>query len=163
VGLEFIDRVRKTTLVTGVVIALVLWAHFGVWPAAAFLAGVAWSLVNIHVLRLLIVELAAGAPAREPRAGAPACARPGSEPRIGDGGRPARKLRVAVLLLLKLPVLYGAGYLLLGTGRLPVAGLLGGFAWPLLVIVLKAAGRLILGLDRSGPSYGSAGPVRKGG
>lgn len=127
-GLEFIDRVKRTAIVTGAVIGLVLWAHYGGWAAAGFASGLAWSLVNLHLLRLLAAGLTEG----------------------------AGKLRMGSLLALKLPVLYVAGYLLLASGRLPVSALLAGFGWPLLVIVLKAAGRLVLGLDRGRRSAGGA-------
>jgi hypothetical protein len=131
VGLEFIDRVRRTSVATAVVVALVAWARFGPAVSAAFLAGCAWSLVNIHVLRVL-VRLVVGDPARS-------------------------KLRIAAVLIIKIPVLYGAGYFFIQCGWLPIAGLLAGFGWPLAVVVLKAAGRLILGLDRSGRTIESAG------
>lgn len=117
----------------GAVIALAVWARFGPWAAAAFVAGAAWCLANLHVLRLL----------------------------AGMLGRPARKLRIAALLFLKMPVLYAAGYLLFATRHLPAIGLLGGFGWPLAVIILKAAGRLMLGLDGSQTVARSAGRARR--
>lgn len=135
-GLDFIDRVRRTAAAAGIVFVLVLWARFGAAPAAAFAAGAAWSLVNIHVLRVLTGLL---------------LVRPETS-----------KLRIAAVLAVKAPVLYGAGYLLLASGRLPVEGLLAGFAWPLCVVVLKALGRLLLGLDRTGPALGARDPGRTG-
>jgi len=64
------------------------------------------------------------------------------------------KVRVALLMLVKFPLLYGAGYLLLRQG-LPVLGLLSGFWIILGVVIAKAAGRLIMGMDpvpQSGPA-----------
>ena len=119
-------------MATGIVIALVLWARFDPAWAVAFVAGCAWSLVNVHLLRVLVGFLVAH-----------------------TGGR---KLKIVAVLVAKLPVLYGAGYLLLDSGRLPIAGLLVGFAWPLSVVVLKAAGRLILGLDRAARGLDHGGP-----
>jgi hypothetical protein len=56
------------------------------------------------------------------------------------------KIWLAVLILVKFPLLYGAGYVLLRQG-FPVLSLLAGFWIILAVIVAKAAGRLVLGLD----------------
>jgi hypothetical protein len=80
----------------------------------------------------------------------------------GDARR--SKLRIAAVLLLKVPVLYGIGYALLSMARLGAPWLLAGFGWPLLVVVLKAAGRFLLGLDGKRSPMGSAGPgaARKG-
>jgi hypothetical protein len=65
------------------------------------------------------------------------------------------KIRVAVLALAKFPLLYGAGYLILRSG-FPVASLLVGFWIILAVVVAKALGRLILGMDPV-PAIGRAG------
>jgi hypothetical protein len=131
VGLEFLERVRKTSIATGCLIALAVWLRWGPAHAAAFVAGFAWSLVNIHVIRLLVG--------------------------LALDHAKSRKLRIAAVLALKVPVLYGAGYLLLAAVELPIAGVLGGFTWPLIVIVLKALGRIVLGLDRGDRSLRTAG------
>ena len=137
-GLDFLHRVRKTSIAVGLVVSLAVWVYGGPLPAAAFAAGCAWSLVNIHVIRLLVLFV------------------------TGDARR--RKLWIAAVLLLKVPVLYGTGYLLLSAVRPSAPWLLAGFGWPLLVVVLKAAGRLLLGLDAKRSPIGSAGPgsPRKG-
>ncbi len=130
-GLDFLQRVRKTSIAVGLVVSLAILTYRGPWPAAAFAAGCAWSLVNIHVIRLLVLVM------------------------TGDARR--SKLRIAAVLLLKVPVLYGIGYVLLSMARLSAPWLLAGFGWPLLVVVLKAAGRLLLGLDAGRNPAGSAG------
>ena len=137
-GFDFLHRVRKTSIAVGLVVSLAVWAYRGPLPAAAFAAGCAWSLVNLHVIRLLVLLV------------------------TGDARR--RKLRIAAILLLKVPVLYGIGYVLLSAARFEASWLLAGFGWPLLVVVLKAAGRLLLGLDAKRRPMGSAGPgaARKG-
>jgi hypothetical protein len=125
-------------MMTGVVVSLVVWLWAGAAAAAAFAFACAWSLLNIHLLRILARFVAL-----DPR---------------------KHKLRIALMLLLKVPVLYAAAYLVIRTGRLPAAGLLAGFGWPLLVITLKAAGRLVLGLDDAGRSGAGTNPgaVRRG-
>jgi len=137
VGFDFLDRVRKTSIAAGLVVSFVVWIYKGPWPALALITGCAWSLVNLHVLRLLVLQV------------------------TNDPGK--HKLRIAAVLAVKVPVLYAIGYVLLTTGRLPTVGLLAGFTWPLVVVVLKAAGRLLLGLDgkREVRSPGS-GEVRGG-
>ena len=131
-GFEFLDRVRRTSVATGLIVSLVVWMYIGPGAAGAFVLGCAWSLLNIHLLRVLV--------------------------RLVVDDPKSHNLRVAAILFLKVPVLYGAGYLLLQTGRLPVVGLLAGFAWPLSVITLKAAGRLILGLDQTERAGAGSGP-----
>jgi len=130
VGFEFLDRVRRTSVATGLIVSLIVWMYIGPGAAGAFLLGCAWSLLNIHLLRVLV--------------------------RLVTSDPKSHKLRIAAVLVLKVPVLYGAGYLLLQTRQLPVMGLLAGFVWPLSVIALKAAGRLVLGLDQT--ARAGAGP-----
>jgi hypothetical protein len=69
---------------------------------------------------------------------------------ITPGERPwAPLLGVA---LLKFPLLYLAGYLVLGQPYYPVTAPLLGFSLPFAVLVLKAGGRLLL--DIHGPDAG---------
>jgi hypothetical protein len=98
--------------------------YAGHQAAAGFALGCAWSLVNLRVLALLV-----GLILKDPE---------------------RHKIRVAVAALVKVPALYAAGYLLLLSGVFPVAALLAGFVWPLFIVFLKAAGRLLLGLDNPG-------------
>lgn len=119
-------------MATGIVIALVVWARFGPAPAGAFAAGCAWSLANVLLLRVLA--------------------------RLVFGSSDRRGLAIAALLVVKVPVLYGIGYALLLWERFPAGWLLGGFGWPLCVIALKAAGRMLMGLDRKDPALDAAGP-----
>jgi hypothetical protein len=138
VGFDFLDRVRKTSVAVGLVVSLAVWAYRGIWPAAAFAVGCAWSIANVHVIRILVLTV------------------------TSDAKR--RKLRIAAALFFKVPILYAAGYVLLLTGRFPPAWLLLGFSWPLTVVILKAAGRLVLGLDAKRGPLGPAetGTARKG-
>ena len=59
-----------------------------------------------------------------------------------------RSKHLTVIFMVKLPVLYGLGFLLLYIGWLPVTSLLAGFIWPLVIITLKMVGRMLLGLDK---------------
>ncbi len=120
-GLEFLDRVRKTSILSALIVSLITWAYGGLSPAVAFLLGCAWSLVNIHVITVLV--------------------------RLVFSDPEKRKRRIALVMIVKIPALYAAAYLLLEISAIPVVGLLAGFTWPLLVVGLKAAGRLLLGLE----------------
>ena len=97
--------------------------YIGTSMAMAFVVGCLWALVNIHVIGVLVGLLA----------------QPGPTPRM----------RVALVTLIKVPVLYFAGYLVLAYTTLPVPALLAGFLWPLSTMVLKALGRLVLRMDAS--------------
>lgn len=120
-GLEFLTRVRKTSIVSGAVVALIMLVYTDPAAAAAFALGCAWSLVNLRILTLLV--------------------------RLVLDDPEHHKIRIATVTLIKVPALYAVGYLFLISGVLPVMALLSGFIWPLFVVFLKAAGRLLLGLD----------------
>jgi len=66
------------------------------------------------------------------------------------------KVRLAVLGAVKFPVLYGLGYLALRLG-FPVVSYLVGFWILFAVAVVKAAGRLLAGLDSSPVARGAEG------
>ncbi len=137
-GLEFLTRVRKTSIISGALVTLIMLVYTGAAPAGAFGLGCAWTLVNLRVLTLLVRLI------------------------LKDGKR--QNTRIAIVTLIKIPVLYAAGYLLLKSGVLPVMALLSGFVWPLFVVFLKAGGRLVLGLDNSerGLGRGNTGQTEKG-
>ena len=119
-GLEFLDRTRKMSIITALVLFPVFRMYLDWASAGGFAVGCAWSLVNLHVLRLLIVAVT-------------------SEERD--------KRRLMLIVMLKAPVLYVAGFLALASGFFPVIAMLAGFLWPLFIITLKAMGRLVLRID----------------
>ena len=122
--LGFIHRSIRTTLaLTGLVfLALVALGHVEwAWSVAlgSVWACLNWLLISAVVRILLVKDRNLSVPS---------------------------KIRLGVLMLVKFPLLYGAGYLLLRQG-LPVVGLLAGFWMILGVVIAKAGGRLILGMD----------------
>ena len=119
-GLEFLQRVRRTAVITGLILFPVITLYLGLAAGAAWVLGVAWSLVNIYFIGLLVRFT------------------------YVDGKK--QRMRAVLILLVKVPVLYLIGFLLLRSS-LPELGLLAGFMWPLAVIALKSAARLVLGLD----------------
>lgn len=64
---------------------------------------------------------------------------------------------VIILALIKFPLLYTSGYFLMKVEVFDIKHLVYGFSTVLLIIILKAAGRLLLGLDKSG----NGSPVNK--
>jgi len=112
-GLEFLARVRRTTLWTGAVAALTVATYGAPLLALAFLLGAVWSLANLRLIELLVVAL--------------------TGPERG-GSRALRRCAVALGGMI---ALFAAGALLLS--RLSPVWLMAGFSWPFGVIVLKAA------------------------
>ncbi|UCG51758.1 MAG: hypothetical protein JSW58_16555 [Candidatus Latescibacterota bacterium] len=124
-------------MISGLIVSLIVLIYLGLPVAGAWVLGCAWSLVNLYVIGVL-VRLVFPNPERH-------------------------KARIAIVMVVKIPALYGVGYLLLWSGLFPPAGLLAGFIWPLFVIMLKAVGRIILGIDDPRRAlFGSGGQVRKG-
>jgi hypothetical protein len=121
VGLDFPRRVRETSLVVGFVLALAIAAVWGIASGAGWFLGLAWSLINLYLIGLTV------------------------EAMLSRG--PSQKLRTVAIIVLKVPVLYAVGYVLLWCGWFSVESLLAGFMWPLAVIVLKVLGRVLLRMD----------------
>jgi len=119
---DFLRRVRKSSIVFGLVLAVPLATKFGLAAAGGWLIGGTWSLVNLAAISS-IVQRVLTLESRDRRA-------------------------IAVALAIKFPVLYGIGFGILASG-LPAPWVLAGFAWPLFVAVMKAVGRNYLRLDNA--------------
>lgn len=115
-------RVRRTSVVLGLVMAAPLGTYFGLAACGAWIAGFAWSLANLLAIAAVVKYVLAEE--RDRRA-------------------------IAMSALIKFPVLYGAGLGLLFLFRPQVMWLVAGFTWPLFVAVMKAAGRFYLRLDET--------------
>ena len=121
-GLEFINRVIKTSLVLAVLGFLFVTVYHDFRFGAGIVAGAIWGSLNLLSLTHLITE-------------------------VFSPGREIRKRRVILIALVKFPLLYAAGYLLLRIDYFPAESLLIGFTLLFLVMFLKAMGRWILSLD----------------
>lgn len=119
--LAFLARVRKMSIITGAIVTIPVATYWGLGMGAAWLAGVAWSLVNLYFVGEVIKHV------------------------ITAEERQLTRILVAVVI--KFPVLYAVGFLLLWLKQLPVLGLVAGFTWPFLVMILKAVGRAYLHMD----------------
>jgi hypothetical protein len=120
---DLLRRVRRTSVVLGLVMAAPLAFYIGWLQATAWIAGIAWSLANLAVIRSIVARI------------------------LSDGPRDKRALAVAMAV--KFPVLYGAVAVMLAGLRLPVMWWMAGFSWPFFVAVMKSLGRLYLRLDET--------------
>lgn len=116
-GPEFIGRVIRTSGWVTPISALYVAVYYNLGFGAAMIVGTAWACANLYLLKLLVSTW------------------------IRPGKRSGRN--AAILLAVKIPVLYGLGYLALRSGALPVLGLLAGFWIPKGVIVLKYLGMML--------------------
>jgi len=117
-GLEFLARVRSSTLWLVPLAALIVATYAGWRPGLGLAAGAAWSLANLWLLERLVVVI------------------------TGAERRTARSARRAGWVLAGMLALFGAGALLLGS--LPPGALVAGFLGPYLVMMFKAAAALLL-------------------
>ena len=121
--LDFLSRVRKTSIVIGIPLAVVISFYWGLSVGGGWAAGIAWSLVNLHFTGSLVKKVITA----------------------GDRNVPG----IVITMFIKFPVLYGAGFLLLWNGYLSVIGLVAGFTWPFFVLTMKGLGRYYLKLDET--------------
>ena len=120
-GLDFIDRVIKTTLIFAVFAVPFLIIYFGYSFGISVLFGAVWGVLNLLAIKYVIISLV----------------KPGK-----------RNLKFGLLILFfKIPVLYGIGYFLLTWDFLSAGGLLWGFSGILIVSVLKGLSRSIIKTD----------------
>jgi hypothetical protein len=118
---DLLRRVHRTSVWLGLLLAVPLAFYFGAGAGAAWVLGIAWSLVNLR----MIASIVRGVLTLE--------------------SRPWKRLVLA--LVVKFPLLYAAGFVLLRSRHLSAAWLVAGFAWPFFVAVMKAGGRAVLNLD----------------
>ncbi|HEX6792195.1 MAG TPA: hypothetical protein VF247_12860 [Candidatus Krumholzibacteria bacterium] len=120
---DLLRRVRRTSILLGMVMAVPLAFYIGWLQATAWIAGFAWSLANLAVIRSIVARM------------------------LADG--PRDKKALALAMAIKFPVLYGALAVMLAVLRLPVIWWMAGFSWPFFVAVMKSLGRLYLRLDEN--------------
>jgi len=143
-GGESLRVIRRLLLATGslgALTSLVGWAYLGWAWALGFAGGVLVGMLNLVFLTLLAREVL----------------------RLGrrHGGR------IAALLALKIPLVYGGLAALLLWDALPLVAVVGGFSLLLLVVLLRVAGRALVdsGLLRTtaipAEGRGTAGEARE--
>jgi len=117
-GLELLVRVRRSTIVVGVIAALFAAVYAAPSHGLALALGAAWSLVNLRLLELLIVALTGA-----------------------DRGLTRMRIR-AGLALAGMLALFGAGALMLA--NLPPITVVAGFLMPFAVLTFKALSLMLL-------------------
>nr|MBN2278681.1 hypothetical protein [candidate division Zixibacteria bacterium] len=119
----FITRTLKTSGLLALLILIFGSFYYGFVSALSVFTGIIWGMINLHFLERLV--------------------RSSLRP---DG---VDKTTALVMLLVKFPLLYAAGYFLVTSDYFNPVLLLIGFTVVLLVIVLKAVGRTILKMDNT--------------
>jgi hypothetical protein len=125
-GPEFINRVIRTSLVVSALgfLFVTVYYNFKFKFGAGILVGTIWGCVNLYFLTSLITE-------------------------IFSPGKEVRKGKVLLIALVKFPLLYLVGYVLLIIKFFPPISLVLGFTLIFLVMFLKALGRWMLSLQIS--------------
>jgi hypothetical protein len=134
---DLLRRVRKTSIIIGLPLAIIITTYWGISAGGGWAAGMAWSIVNLYFIGSLVKKVVT------------------TEKRQTAG--------IVVTVFIKFPVLYAAGFLLLWNGYLSVAGLVAGFTWPFLVLLMKGLGRYYLKLDETRNAAGDEAAVNSEG
>jgi len=120
--LDLLRRVRNASLLFGAVLAIPIAYYFGWKGGLSWVAGIAWSVVNLAFITSLVKNVLT----LEER----------------------NILRIVLALVVKFPVLYIAGWLMLRQGLSPL-WIMAGFTWPFFVLVMKAGGRMYMKMDET--------------
>lgn len=126
---EFIKRVVAMTAVLSAVAFLFLSVYYQFPFALAVLLGGLWSGLNFLALTFMVQQLLRPTPIDIPSA--------------------------LASIFVKLPLLYGAGFLLVSWNYLPKLGLVAGFSTLFAVIILKGLGRMFLKMDERDANFGA--------
>ncbi len=116
-GLDFINRIIRTSLLLGALIFIFGSYYFDWQYSMGIFAGMLWGSANLWFIRQFMVSY------------------------LTTGERDAKKL--AIIAVIKFPVLYLAGFFLLWFNLFPVLSFVIGFTLIFVVIVLKALGKLV--------------------
>ena len=126
--LDLLRRVRNASLLFGAVLAIPIAYYFGWKGGLSWVAGIAWSVVNLAFITSLVKNVVT----------------------LED----RNLLRIALALVVKFPVLYIAGWLMLRQGLSPL-WMMAGFTWPFFVLVMKAGGRMYMKMDETEAPQGT--------
>lgn len=128
---DFIKRSIRASVVVTVILTPFTFLYLGVQTGWGFTAGAAWNIINVYLLSQVIINLITPHPSN-------------------------RKLG-AVAGVIKFPVLYAIGYLILRYTNPSVYGIMAGFSLILAIFFLKAIGIYYLNVSYQGKkSYGSS-------
>ena len=117
-GIEFIYRTIRTSLIVSALSFFFVGVYYNLPFGLGLFLGTGWGCLNLFFITQLITE--------------------------AFGLKIPHKRKIYLILLVKFPLLYFAGYILLWLKYFPVESLLIGFTLIFAVIFLKALGRAIL-------------------
>ena len=130
---DFIIRTLKTSGIVLLISFVFGTYYFGFYPTLAFFSGGVWGMINLMLIMRLVK----------------AAFRP-------EGIDTATVILTA---LVKFPLLYASGYFLLTIEIFDVLFVVYGFSLILVIMTLKALGRLILGMDSTNKSNSAQGVI----
>lgn len=116
---NFIISSLKTALVVTIIFAPFVQLYFGTYFTLGFMAGAIWNILNVFLLFKVSNILV---PSYE-----------------------SNKTRGLVSGMLKFPLLFGAGYMVIKYTRVSLYGIMLGFSLLLVVFILRAAGGYLTG------------------
>lgn len=123
-GIEFIHRVIKTSLIFAFLIFLFVTFYYRFDYSSGIFMGCLWGCLNLFFLTNLIT--------------------------VTTNLEGINRKKVLLLVLLKFPLLYLTGYFLLKIDYFPVTSLLVGFTLIFAVVLLKALGKTVISSTRKG-------------
>ena len=117
---EFINKSLKVSTIVAIIFAPFLFVYFGASVALGFMAGAAWNIVNVFLLHWVLTTTLS--------------------PAAANNENKNKKMWGAIAGILKFPVLYGAGYIIIKYTNLSLYGILVGFSLLLIVFILRVSG-----------------------
>jgi hypothetical protein len=120
VGLDYLGKITRASAKAGLLLALVFAAASMPRWGAGVVAGDLWAIANLYGVRFLVVRWI----------------RP-----TADRRRQPAHWALTAGLLIKFPLLYGLGYLMLESGWFRIEGLMLGFVLPFGASFVDALGR----------------------
>lgn len=117
-GIEFIYRIIRTSLIVSALCSLFVAVYYAFPFGMGLFLGTVWGCLNLFFITQLITEALS---LKKPN-----------------------KVKVWLILLVKFPLLYSAGYFLLRLQYFRVESLLAGFTLIFAVTFLKALGQVVL-------------------
>src|SRR3989304_5435765 len=99
---DFIKRSIRASVIVTMILAPFTFYYLGIQTGWGFVAGAAWNIINVYLLSQVVVNLITP--------------------------HPSNKKLVAVAGILKFPVLYGIGFVILSYTNPSVYGIMAGFS-----------------------------------
>ena len=128
---DFLKRSIRASVIVTAILAPFTFLYFDIPTGWGFVAGAAWNIINVYLLSQVITNLITP--------------------------HQSNKKLGAVAGVLKFPVLYGIGFVILSYTNPSVYGIMAGFSLILAIFLLKAIGICYLNISYQGKkSYGSS-------